>query len=107
MVSAFAQSEFYPEASPKAQVVAGKARFTVLTPRLIRMEWAADSQFEDRATLGVVNRNLEVPAFEVKKSNSKVVIKTSEMTLTYVGQENFSAENLSVVFKMADPKAKK
>ena len=107
MVSAFAQSEFYPEASPKAQVVAGKARFTVLTPRLIRMEWAADSQFEDRATLGVVNRNLEVPAFEVKKSNSKVVIKTSEMTLTYAGQENFSAENLSVVFKMADPKAKK
>ena len=107
MVSAFAQSEFYPVASAEAQVVAGKARFTVLTPRLIRMEWAADSQFEDRATLGVVNRNLEVPKFEVKKSNSKVVIKTSEMTLTYVGQENFSAENLSVVFKMADPKSKK
>lgn len=107
MVSAFAQSEFYPQASAEAQVVAGKARFTVLTPRLIRMEWAADSQFEDRATLGVVNRNLEVPQFDVKRSKSKVVIKTSEMTLTYVGQENFSAENLSVVFKMADPKAKK
>ena len=35
MVSAFAQSEFYPVASSEAQVVAGKARFTVLTPLLL------------------------------------------------------------------------
>jgi alpha-glucosidase len=104
----FAQSgAFHPVASPEAQVVCGKARFTVLTPRLVRMEWAADSQFEDRATLGIVNRNLQVPEFEVKKSKSKVVIRTSDMTLTYSGQDKFSAENLSVAFRMDDPKAKK
>ena len=100
-------SAFYPKASEDAQVVFGNARFTVLTPRLIRMEWSADSKFEDRATLGIVNRNLEVPPFDVKKSRSKVVIRTADMTLTYDGQDKFSGQNLSISFRMADPKAKK
>ena len=109
---AFAQSveqasTFRPKASEDATVVFGKARFTVLTPRLIRMEWDECSVFEDRATLGIVNRELEIPAFNVKQTNSKVVIKTSDMTLTYSGQEKFSEENLSVSFVMADPTAKK
>ena len=78
-VAAFAQdaakaSVFHPEASKEAQVICGNARFTVLTPHLIRMEWAEDGIFEDRATLGIVNRNLPVPAFKVKKSSSKTVI---------------------------------
>ena len=106
-LSAQQSSEFHPEASKDAQVPVGKARFTVLTSRLIRMEWAADAQFEDRATLGIVNRNLEVPSFDVRKSKSKVVISTSDMTLTYSGQNKFSAENLSISFRMADPKSKK
>ena len=38
--SAFAQEEYDPVARAEAQVVSGNARFTVLTPRLIRMEWA-------------------------------------------------------------------
>ena len=107
LTPSFAQQEFSPKASEDAQVVFGKARFTVLTSRLIRMEWAADSQFEDRASLGVVNRNLDVPHFDVKQSKSKVVIKTSCMTLTYTGQEKFSSENLSVTFNMADPSSRK
>ena len=111
-ISAFAQnyanaSEFYPEAPKESQVVFGKARFTVLTPRLVRMEWADDTQFEDRATMGVVNRNLPTPKFTTTESKSKVVIKTADMTLTYTGQEKFSESNLSIVFRMADPKAKK
>ena len=40
-----------PVADPKAVVIFGKARFTVLTPELIRMEWAADAKFEDHASL--------------------------------------------------------
>ena len=40
-----------PVANPKAQVIAGNARFTVLTDRLIRMEWAENGQFEDNEHL--------------------------------------------------------
>src|SRR5437879_5913602 len=39
-----------PVADPKAVVRVGNARFTVLTPQLIRMEWAADGKFEDHAS---------------------------------------------------------
>ena len=36
-----------PVANPAAVVTEGNARFTVLTDRLIRMEWSADGVFED------------------------------------------------------------
>lgn len=87
-------------AAPEAVVVQGHARFTVLTDRLIRMEWAQDGVFEDRATLGIVNRRLEVPRFTVKASRGKVVIKTASLTLTYKGDEAFNASNLQVKFPM-------
>ncbi|MBR6246999.1 MAG: DUF5110 domain-containing protein [Bacteroidales bacterium] len=94
-----------PVASDGATVVFGNARFTVLTPRLVRMEWAEDGRFEDRATLGIVNRHLPVPKFTVKKSGKKLTVKTSDLTLTYRGPGNFTAENLSVTF--AKPGSKK
>jgi len=99
-VASFAQEEFHPVASPKAIVEAGNARFTVLTPRLIRMEWAEDGVFEDRATLGVINRNLQLPAFSVRKSSKKLIIKTSDLTLTYSVGEKFGPKTLSVKFAM-------
>lgn len=95
-----------PKADAKAEVVAGKARFTVLGSRLIRMEWAADGKFEDRATLGIVNRKMPVPQFTVKRSGKKVTIKTSDLTLTYTGDKEFDENNLHVTFQMADPTSK-
>lgn len=89
-----------PVANSSATVIAGNARFTVLTPRLIRMEWAADGQFEDRATLGFVNRRLPVPAFTKTVSGNKTIIKTSDVTLTYTGKGKFAADNLTVSFQM-------
>lgn len=89
-----------PVASGQAVVVQGHARFTVLTSRLIRMEWAEDGVFEDRATLGVVNRCLEVPSFTVKRSRSVLTIQTKDVTLEYRGDAPFSANNLSVRFAM-------
>ena len=106
-LTSYAQDGGDPLADKAAQVIAGNARFTVLTPSLIRMEWSEDGVFEDRASLGIVNRNLPVPAFKVKKSAKQTVITTSAITLTYKGNAEFSAENLSVTFQMADPKAKK
>ena len=88
-----------PVAAPEAIVVCGNARFTVLTDRLIRMEWAQDGVFEDRASLAVVNRALPVPAFTSVRSGEGVTIKTSKITLTYKGGR-FSPENLSVQFGM-------
>ena len=95
-----------PVANPAAVVVVGNARFTVLTPRLIRMEWAADGVFEDRASLAVVNRRLPVPSFKVSKSRNRATIKTSALTLQYKGPGKFTAKNLSVEFAMGGKKVK-
>ena len=54
-----------PVADPKAVVVYGNARFTILTPELIRMEWSADGKFEDHASLVFINRRLPVPKIKV------------------------------------------
>ena len=89
-----------PVANPKAQVVSGNARFTVLTDRLIRMEWSENGKFEDNATLAIINRNLPVPAFTTAKSGSGLQIKTSAVTLNYSGNGRFDKENLSVSFKL-------
>ncbi len=86
-----------PMAPQEATVVSGNARFTVLTPQLIRMEWAQDGRFEDRATLGVVNRDLPIPAYKVTKVRGGVRIKTESLTLEYKGGK-FGPDNLQVRF---------
>lgn len=95
-----AAEQHEPKASPDAVIVEGRARFTVLTDRLVRMEWAEDSLFEDRASLAVINRSLPVPDFQVRRSGNVLTIKTSRLTLTYEGNDRFSEENLAVTFRL-------
>lgn len=104
-VGATTDSAADPYASEKAVVVAGNARFTVLTSQLIRMEWSEDGVFEDRASLTFINRNLPVPEFKVRKNGKKVTVKTADVTLTYVdGCGPFSESNLKVEFLTAGKK---
>ncbi|MBP9998726.1 MAG: DUF5110 domain-containing protein [Bacteroidales bacterium] len=99
-MGAWAQEEFHPVAKPEATVISGNARFTVLTPRLVRMEWAENAKFEDHATLGIINRDLPVPEFKVKRSGSKLTISTGALTIVYKGNEKFSESNLSANFTL-------
>ena len=92
-IQAVAQNN--PKANPSAVVEFGNARFTVLTDRLIRMEWAEDGEFEDRASLAIVNRYLPVPRYSSAAKDGVLTIKTGKLTLTYRGGR-FSADNLSV-----------
>lgn len=70
-------------ASIGSTVTAGHARFTILTPRLIRAEYALDSVFDDRATFTIVNRALPVPSFNVSRSSDTLTITTEALILTY------------------------
>src|SRR6059058_902836 len=54
--------------SPSPIVIDGQARFEVLSPTLIRLEYAADGNFEDRATFNAVNRGFPVPSFSTSVS---------------------------------------
>ena len=76
-----------PVANPRAIVILGHARFTVLTSRMIRMEWAADGKFENHATFVFLNRNMPVPPFTHTVATSgagqTLTLKTDKLTLTY------------------------
>jgi hypothetical protein len=86
-----------PVAEPAAQVIAGDARFTVLTERLIRMEFAAEGQFEDRASYAFPNRRAEVPGFKESRAEGVTSIDTGALMLRYRPDGRpFHAGNLEV-----------
>ena len=51
-----------PHAHPESVVVRGQVRFTVLTPRLLRLEWSPTEEFTDFATFAFPNRYTDAPA---------------------------------------------
>ena len=89
----WAQADENPVADAKAMVKAGCARFTVLTPEMIRIQYSSSKQFEDRATFAVVNRRLPVPAYKVKKKGGWLTITTDALTLRYKMGALISADN--------------
>ncbi|MEQ8819319.1 MAG: glycoside hydrolase family 31 protein [Sumerlaeia bacterium] len=86
-------------AEPASVVVQDNARFTILTPQLVRLEWADDGQFEDRPSLRFPYRNLPVPAYSVMEDDGALVIETEALELRYEGQGTFTSENLSIRLK--------
>ena len=66
-----------------------KYRFTVLTPRLIRMEYSESGIFEDRLTTLVVNRKTDKVDYNLKEDNKYLEISTSYFRLTYQKNKPF------------------
>ncbi|RHY34942.1 hypothetical protein DYB32_000565 [Aphanomyces invadans] len=88
-----------PKANPAAVVLAGHARFTVLTSQLIRLEWSSvASEFRDVATVVVNNRALPVPTYQVTTKGEWVEITTDTVHLRYDTSStvSFSDANLRV-----------
>lgn len=91
--------DYNPVANASAVIVdsTGTARFTVLTPRLIRMELSrTPGVFEDRATIAFVNRDLPVPAFSHSEAEGVLTISTAAVQLVYAVGEAFNASTLTV-----------
>ncbi|MCR5130488.1 MAG: DUF5110 domain-containing protein [Prevotella sp.] len=92
-----------PVANPNAVITSGCARFTVLTPEMIRIQYSDKKEFEDRATFAVINRRLPVPTFKVRKRRGWLTIKTSALTLKYKIGSKISAtdaEGLNISLTM-------
>src|ERR1700757_3922118 len=90
------EATYNPVANPQAVITTGNARFTVLTPQLIRMEWAADGKFEDHPSFVFLNRRLPVPKFskqiEEMGDSRHLTIKTDALTLTYDSKSSPGAD---------------
>ncbi len=87
-------------AAQEGKVVVGKARFTVIAPELVRMEYSKDAKFLDEPTLFAANRNAYTPEYTVTTENGKTIIETSRFKLTYAPDGNmFSPQNLQAEIK--------
>ena len=86
-----AQDEWNPVADPAAVVTSGNARFTVLTSRMVRIQYSSSALFEDRATFAIVNRRLPVPEFTTETTDGYLYIRTQDLTLRYKVGETISA----------------
>ena len=85
-------------AAAEGPIVDGPARFQVLSPNLIRVEYAEDGKFEDRPTLTVPNRgSLPGVTYDTEVTGGVRVIRTSALTLRYtLGSGPVNGTNLTV-----------
>lgn len=82
----------------EAVVQGDKYRFSLLTPRLFRLEYNEAGIFEDRPTQCVMNREFPVPAFEVYETEHSLKIVTEGVELLY-DKQAFSPSGLSLTVK--------
>ena len=89
-----------------AYVIGKKYRFSVLSPRLIRLEYNEKGVFEDRATSLVVNRSFPKTDYSITESETLIQINTGIFTLTYVKdsplKSNVLSSNIKAVLNNTD-----
>jgi alpha-glucosidase (family GH31 glycosyl hydrolase) len=86
-------------AHPGSTVVEGKARFQILSPTMIRLEYAGDGVFQNATTFNAVNRGSGRTAYTTTVSRDGYrVIRTGALTLRYRQNSGpFTDANLSVL----------
>jgi alpha-glucosidase (family GH31 glycosyl hydrolase) len=91
---------FAPTASSESIITLGNVRFTVLTSRLIRLEYSKDEVFEDRPSQAFWYRRQPVPQFRKSISEGMVEIETDDLFLRYRPTRLwFSRWTLSITLK--------
>ncbi|MGE5378823.1 MAG: TIM-barrel domain-containing protein [Bacteroidota bacterium] len=90
---------FHPVANPAAVVTAPNVRFTVLTDRLIRMEYSPENKFENRPSQAFWHREQPVPEFKTS-IGELVEIETQFLYLKYKPSRlGFTSSSLSITMK--------
>ena len=83
------------KANPKAIIQGVKYRITVLTERLVRLEYNPNSLFEDLPTQIVWNRSFNVPNFQVKNDTKYLEITTKYFKLIYNKEKPFQGSKIN------------
>ena len=92
----FAMSDGRPApAHPDAVVEGATYRITVLTSRLLRLEWHPEGAFVDQPSQTVADRSFDVPGFTVADVGGSLEVRTDHLRLRY-DRGPFSASGLSV-----------
>jgi len=94
------QIQFDPLPNPEAVVASPNVRFSLLTERLIRMEYSPSGKFEDHPSQVFWYRNQPTPKFKHQISSTGIEIETQHLHLHYdTSPKGFSSSNLKVLVK--------
>ena len=85
-----------PISNSKSIVTGKNYRFTILTSKMIRMEYSDKGIFEDKSTQKVINRNFPDVNFTVIEKNDTLEIITDDLYLTYNIGKRFNKHNLNI-----------
>ncbi len=91
-----------PIANPASVILRGQARFTVLTSRLIRLEWSGNGQFEERSSFAFPTRYSEnPPPFTVQTDDKELTLDSGRLILRYrLDSGPFGPDNLSITLRL-------
>ena len=87
-----------PVADPACVLTGDGYRICVLADGLLRLEYSASGEFEDRASQAVVDRAFPPAEFDVVETDDRLTIHTARLQLVY-DKRSFSTEGLSVQAK--------
>ena len=83
-------------------VYAGHARFEVLTPTLIRLEYAQDGHFQNAPTMTATRSPVPATRFESRLVHGVLTLRTAQIRLRYaVAGGPFSASDLSLTLRLS------
>ena len=82
--------------APQAVVQGERYRITVLTERMLRIEYSPEGKFVDQETQTVLNRRFPVPAFRVEDKGDFISVITKNLILSYEKDQEFSGSTLSI-----------
>lgn len=92
-----------PVARPEACVVVENARFTILTSRMVRIEYSPTQKFEDHASQAFWFRDQPIPPFKVSQAGGQTVIETDHLRLFYTPMpDGFTRKGLYVELKESE-----
>lgn len=77
-----------------------KYRITVLTERLVRLEYSDTGTFNDQPTEIVANRDFQTPKFQVRDENGVLQIITKYFRLTYLKEKPFAGSKLNATMNL-------
>ena len=88
------------EADGSGSLIEGNARFQVLAPDLVRMEYSPGGKFIDEASVSVLKRDWPKVSFRAAHTNGWLEIKTDKLMVRYhSGTGPFAPQNLQMIWK--------
>ncbi|MCJ7626577.1 MAG: glycoside hydrolase family 31 protein [Anaerolineaceae bacterium] len=89
--------DLQPQADPAAIIEQNDVRFSVLTSRLMRLEYSPEGVFEERPSQAFWYRRQPVPEFQTSARGGQLLIETEHLRLCYhAGGNGFTPQNLSI-----------